>query len=762
MSIEQYLYRKPIMLMIALFLMLFVGLLNTGKAEAALEDGSTYPSQVISNLNTFCSTGKNGGPQTSAQTTWLSPVGSLSDSGVTVPSSVSTIQLRLNVVTKRCWRGFPSGIFADRFRPKAFSANIPGIGTRIIDISGLSDIIVAPPPAGGTLDYSRESWVFNVDITGMSSSGTVVVTATTKQFSWRNDGGGMMCIMGFPQTALFGNGVPPPGVTEAMVLAEFERVCPNTSPSYPIVVNLIPDGGVSPVGSGTGCTTLNGWASDRDNLAVQINVHVYVDGPAGSGAWFGSFATSGSGHTFAIDISGVTGSTPRTFYIYGIGVNSAGAIDGYNSFLGSVTPVNCERPPTCNISGLGAAEVGSVYSFNVNIRDNEIISPSATPYTVSINAGGLPFGPTPPGSNNGTIGSAGGTAISSWAGNIPLVTTLGPRNIIANVAYGTGGRSIQCSMNINVVSKPYISIYGGDVSVGKAAPRAGDTVCTENTSAQILGWQRLTGLTYTGAGTQIAIFAINTIDQFASGQERSTTNPKSLTFANTGNATASSTYGGGLASTNISCAANYWSPSGSSTPVTINPATNGTFQSTGNTNINVNPAGIGAGHDVTIYVNGNAYISGNILYDPTRTSYTNIDQIPSFRLIVQGNIYVAPTVTELHGTFVAVDNGSGTAGKFYTCSSGFGAPTPAELDGPCLNNFLRVYGSVIADTIKLNRTGGTLSQATVSDTYNHNVHPPGSRTGPAERFIYTPESWLTSEFNTGGDAGSYKNQPPVL
>ncbi len=759
MSIEQYLYRKPTMLMIALFLMLFVGLLNTGKAEAALEDGSAYPSDVVSRLDGFCRTGRNGGPQASAQTTWLSAVGNVGQTEITAPSSTSVIQMRLNVVTKRCWRGFPSGIFADRFRPKAFSANIPGVGIRNIDISGLSDIIVAPPPAGGTLDYSRESWVFNVDITGMSSSGTVVVTATTKQFSWRNDGGGMMCIMGFPQTALFGNGVPPPGVTEAMVLAEFERVCPNTSPNYPIVVNLVPDGGVSPVGSGTGCTTLSGWASDRDNLAVQINVHVYVDGPAGSGAWFGSFTTSGSGHTFAIDVSGATGGTPRTFYIYGIGVNSSGAIDGYNSFLGSVTPASCERPPTCNISGLGAVDVGSDYNFNVNIRDNEIISPSATPYTVSINAGGLSFVPTPPGSNSGTIGSAGGTATSSWNGNIPIVTPLGQRSIIANVAYGTGGRSIQCSITINVVSKPYFRVYGGDVSVGKAAPQAGATSCSENSGAQILGWQRRIGLAYAGAGTQIAIFAINAIDQFASGQEWTPTNPKSLTFANAGNPTASSTYGGDLDSNNIPCAANYWQPTGSALPVTINPSTNGTFQSNGNTTINVNPAGIGTGNQVTIYVDGNAYINGNITYAPT--NYANISDIPSFRLIVKGNIYVAPTVTELHGTFVAVDDGSNTRGKFYTCSGDIRAPTQAELETPCRWNFLTVYGSVIADTIKLNRTGGTLSNANVSDAYNHNTHM-GAGTGPAERFIYTPESWLTSEFNTGGDAGSYKNQPPVL
>ncbi len=318
-----------------------------------------------------------------------------------------------------------------------------------------------------------------------------------------------------------------------------------------------------------------------------------------------------------------------------------------------------------------------------------------------------------------------------------------------------------CAMTINVVAKPYFKVYGGDVSVGKAAPAPPATACTVNAAADIRSWQRLySGTTYVGSGTQLALFALDSIDGFASGQERYTLPRKNLTFANTGSTVANSTYGGGLNADNMPCADDYWQPSGASgIPSPINPSHNGSYQATGNVTINVNPGGIGSGNHVTIYVNGNAYISNNIRYQPA--TYGNIGQIPSFRLIVRGNIYVAPGVTELNGTFVALSNGTPNSGKFYTCGQASGAPSPSQLENECRWNFLTVYGSVIADTVKLSRTGGTIEQASLPELYDHN-YLRGTTQGPAERFIYTPEFWLTSEFSTGGDSGSYKNQPPVL
>lgn len=278
-----------------------------------------------------------------------------------------------------------------------------------------------------------------------------------------------------------------------------------------------------------------------------------------------------------------------------------------------------------------------------------------------------------------------------------------------------------CTISVTVHDRPYFKVYGGDVHAGSGFGEA----CATDAQARIIGWHN-----GAGSGTQLAAFALNTITGFASGQARAATDYDHLTFANT-----SGTYGGNFAATNTICAADYW---GEATGVL-----------TGNQTISGRNLGMGTRQ--TIYVDGNAYISGSIRY--AGGSYNDISQIPAFRLIVKGNIYVAPSVTELNGLFVAMPDG-GDTGRFYTCSNGFGRPTQTLLDSACQNP-LTVYGSVVADLIKFNRSGGSLRHAGTGETWN-------SGGVPAEKFIYTPESWLTSEFTQGGEAQSYRTLPPVL
>jgi len=736
--------KSPYVRAALVFVLLVMGCLvfNTGRAEAVFEDGSAYvpgpyPTGIVSRLNNFCSFGKNGGPQTSAQTTWLSPAGDVGSTQIDASSSTTIVMMRLNVVTKRCWPGIDSGIFADRFRPKAISYFVPGVGTRTVDISSLSDIIVSPPTPTNPLAYSRESWVFPIDISGMTSSGTVVITATSKQFSWRSDGGGFMCIMGYPQNSFWGTGFPPPGQgNEPAVLAEFERICPNTSPQYPIFVNMVPRGRIS--GGVDICTTLSGWALDDDSPNTQLDIHVYVDGPAGSGSGLPILTTSGSGHTFQRDISTLTGSGNRTFYVYAIGVNSSGVIDGYNSFLGSVTASNCNKPPTCAITGNAIASPGDPYSVAVQVIDQNTYG-SLGAYTVSLNLpAGFTLNPSPSGSNSGTISVTGGTATSNWQGGLAPTVSPGAYTLVATVASSAG--PVTCQFDVSVANKPYFQAYGGDVSVGAGFGES----CGKVPGATIIGFGRITGSGYAGASSQLAVFALDQITEFASGQDRDVSNPKNLTFANDGSGAPNSTYGGGLDPSNIACIPDYWAGA--------------TGILSGNQNITGRTVSLGA--KPTIYVDGNARITGSILY--AGGTYTDINQIPSFRLIVKGNIYVAPSVTELNGLFVAMPrlDGGGNpipnTGRFYTCSNSTGTGPPAtsgEIDD-CATSNLTIYGSVVADTIKLARTYGSLKDATTSDVYN--------TANPAEKFIYTPEVWLTSDFSQDGGVQAYRNVPPIL
>jgi len=295
-------------------------------------------------------------------------------------------------------------------------------------------------------------------------------------------------------------------------------------------------------------------------------------------------------------------------------------------------------------------------------------------------------------------------------------------------------------MAFSVANKPYFQAYGGDVSVGAGFGES----CGKVPGATIIGFGRITGSGYAGASSQLAVFALDQITEFASGQDRDVSNPKNLTFANDGSGAPNSTYGGGLDPSNIACIPDYWAGA--------------TGILSGNQNITGRTVSLGA--KPTIYVDGNARITGSILY--AGGTYTDINQIPSFRLIVKGNIYVAPSVTELNGLFVAMPrlDGGGNpipnTGRFYTCSNSTGTGPPAtsgEIDD-CATSNLTIYGSVVADTIKLARTYGSLKDATTSDVYN--------TANPAEKFIYTPEVWLTSDFSQDGGVQAYRVLPPVL
>lgn len=98
-----------------------------------------------------------------------------------------------------------------------------------------------------------------------------------------------------------------------------------------------------------------------------------------------------------------------------------------------------------------------------------------------------------------------------------------------------------------------------------------------------------------------------------------------------------------------------------------NPLSDNTFYCDGdltlNTNLtfyNASGTGIGSG---TIVVNGDLIIQDNVTYFNNSIS-THINNLASVSWIVLGDIIIEPTVTELVGAFVALDNGSGTGYVF--------------------------------------------------------------------------------------------------
>lgn len=325
------------------------------------------------------------------------------------------------------------------------------------------------------------------------------------------------------------------------------------------------------------------------------------------------------------------------------------------------------------------------------------------------------------------------------------------RSLVVNpYAVGQGARAIEVC--IYVAAKPYVKVFGGDVSAGNGiASGTTSSNCTPNTGASISAWNKGAS-TFAGAGTQMAAMALGTIDEFATGQ-RSATVPSGLAFAN--NPIDGDTYGGNLGS--VPCIPDYYAVKPATTtplPANVSAMVTGAYGATGTTTLaggNVNP-----GQRVTVYVQGDVYISSNITYTPN----WNFRNIPLFQLVVKGNIYVDNNVTQLDGAYIAQPNG-GSGGNIYTCTTSAAAlPLNGSLYNTC-NTKLTVNGLFSAKQVHLMRTSGTISQSTAAESRAAN--------NAAEVFNYNPSVWIAQPAagsNTNntkvGEYDAITSLPPIL
>ncbi len=301
-------------------------------------------------------------------------------------------------------------------------------------------------------------------------------------------------------------------------------------------------------------------------------------------------------------------------------------------------------------------------------------------------------------------------------------------------------------------NKPYFTVNGGDVSVGAAMTPVSGSNCSvsQNEKASIVSWNaNPTGGDYRGAGVQYAAFALNHIQEFATahGQQQNPTEPSGLGFANNGlqpvdiNATTG-LYGGKLQGSG--CVPNYYINANASNttsgPVRLSALKD--FPSGGS---------IPNGARLIYYIDGNLLVDSNVRFS---TAYNSADDIPTFSVIVKGNIYVQPGVQQLDGFYIAQPaTANSTDGIIYTC-----APQDFNTNATnVLKNTLQeacktpltVNGAYVARQIWLLRTAGTVT------------------TGPAEVFNYVPELWIGKPLESGvdDDLGNYDaivSLPPIL
>jgi hypothetical protein len=306
------------------------------------------------------------------------------------------------------------------------------------------------------------------------------------------------------------------------------------------------------------------------------------------------------------------------------------------------------------------------------------------------------------------------------------------------------GGSVPVQACVTVYSKPYVKVYGGDVEAGASFVPCGAALPANRGSLQAFNRGAAQG--YAGSGAEGVAMAYRAITEFVSADMRGAAPrvPIGLTFAN--NNPAGAPYGGNFGAG--SCITDYWRLSTSLGAVINNPGA-GSFP--------VGARNLGAGAKEDIFVDGDAIITGNIVYTGSWTLNLTTNTIPSFRLIVRnGNIYIRDTVTQLDGLYVAIPRADGSKGQIYTCSLVAAPPNEQQVASGCKLQ-LRVNGAFISQGVKLLRTPNSLNNATASEA------SAGSRAG--EIFTYVPEVWLAIpqfRFPGSADYDSMASLPPVL
>lgn len=516
---------------------------------------------------------------------------------------------------------------------------------------------------------------------------------------------------------------------------------------------------------------VTGKVSDADDPGASLTVNYAVDGGATQ-----SLTSTGS---YSVDMSSYDQLTAHSVKLWVNDINSAGAA---GSLPATYAPTVTYGP--CFVPACGSITV----------------TPSAvevtTPFTMTAYITFAPAGPAPnngpasgPATIHGTLTETidGQSASDTNASLVSGSFTIGSPGSYPTSFHFTDG-SVTTSPSpcpgTTVIAgyTPYVSVIGGDVEAGSGG--FGSSCSPTSAAAQdagILAFNNgLTGSANAGAGTDLASYAPNIINGFASADGQSVPGfssfinsaPNGLSFANAYPHPPipdpqDPTFGGGFGPLGAAgCAPDYYGQARTAVPngpqpqssvqlsdlSGVNGCLTDTNLSSGVASTNcwftASPGGdvtiAGAGNLTgltTIYVNGDVLIDGNISLDPG--PWAGIDQIPSLTIVSDANIYIDSSVTAIAGIFVAQpptpnpDN----VGDIFTCTNGHSMFSAAALFHSCgdyTGPGLTVQGALVANQVRLERTSGS-------------VH--GADNQPAETVDYGPTDWLSQA------SSNYSNLP---
>jgi hypothetical protein len=525
--------------------------------------------------------------------------------------------------------------------------------------------------------------------------------------------------------------------------------------------------------SNTGSTAIWWAASDTRSGAL-------TGGPASSGTY-----NAGQEKNVANEDYTVPAGTPAgTSICRRIGwdpVNESGTHDGRGAPVCAVVRLDFGLTPAINVeindAVVGAtgsvAEVGDKIEFIYSVNNTGTTQSSSTNCTIyGLSRPGYYAVPgTPDSSSDAGYVQPGHGCPRTFPASTNTVLVTEPvdpvpassqnrticRSLFITPATVAGGtRSTEVC--VAIASKPYLRVYGGDVSAGNGQSTPAGT-CTSNNAAAVVSWNKESSGAFAGAGAQFAVMALNQIFDYASALGNSGGAPagSGLAFANT--TVSGGRFGGGFGS--LPCISDYFAGK----PATTTPFTSGTNLSSLSTGYyattgagpfrisgNINP-----NQRTVLYVTGDVLIDNNITY----TGSWNSANVPLFQLVVSGNIYISRTVTQLDGVYIAQRNGS-SGGTMYTCANTtFPAvsaiePSSGSVYANCSTR-LTINGAFVANQVRFLRSAGTLRQSNAGEAK--------TSTNIAEIFNYNPALWMAQPPALPGGSNEYDaitSLPPIL
>jgi hypothetical protein len=552
--------------------------------------------------------------------------------------------------------------------------------------------------------------------------------------------------------------------------------------------------------STVGYTTVNN-ATPRPTDTIRFTYFVRNDGPTATGTdiWWvalnsangavvGGAANSGqynAGQTKTVFTENYTvpaGTPAGTQICRQTGwdpVNSGGARDGRGTPVCATVRYDYTLTPSITIRINGGATPGAVAEPGDQVEFIYAVTNSGTTQSRSTNCTiyglsrtGFYAIPTPHDSTSdpGFVQPAHGCPRTFPWSSTPTATNMVTENIASipatdanrsicrslwiNPRSATDASAISTEVCVRVAAKPYLRVYGGDVSAGNGQTTTPGS-CTNNSAASIIGWNQGAPGGYSAAAVQYAAMALGRIYDVSTSLNNGTGAapvPSGLAFANTG---ASGSNFGGLYGS-VPCIPNHYN----TTATTLLPSTNlnslsgiNRYRATGPVALggNINP-----NQRTVVYVDGDVLINSNIVYTGSWTPAS----VPLLQLVVRGNLYISQNVTQLDGIFIAQPNGA-TGGNIYTCANP-ALPAAAVLTTSgtvytnCRNK-LTINGAFVAKQVQFLRTNGSLKQAAAGEA--------SGSTNIAEVFNFTPALWMAQPPTPSGSGGEYDaitSLPPVL